>query len=753
MSQKIYLTILKSGIYLSLITVFLLFKSMLYPYITSKQFSFNILIEVLFAIWLVFIIKYPNFRPSKSWISISLISFFTVITISSFTGVDFNLSFWGDAERMLGVFHLLHFLAYYFIIITVMQTWQDWRNFLTTSVVVATVIVLYGFIKGIHFSTLGNTAYLSGYVIFNIYFALILFFRHKIKNITIAKNWIPWLYIGAAIILTSVLRTTHTRGAYVGLAVSFLILLIYFIIVSKNIKIKIASLVVLILISSLIAIAWLKPNLALVKNSSILSTVSQINLEASTFQTRLIAWRAAIKDLPNHWLLGTGHGNFAITFDKHFDPEFYIHTPTETYFDRAHNNIIDIVSTTGLLGLITYLSILITAGYYLVKGYFKGKIKRYDFILLVSLLVAYFIQNLVVFDSLVTYMSLMMTLGFIYWLSKKEETKFAKDELFADKEFYILGIIGVAMLLVVYQFNVLPFKMMQQTINGQISYEIGRPVVAANYYQKAFEYNTVLDRDSRQSFARQIIAMPNILDKVSKQEASDILDYAIYLVRQNVAYNPQDSLMQTELAQLLNITAQFNENNNDRFYFYSNQALDAINIAIDSSPRRVQLYFIKARIYETRNELDQTIETLKYAVSLNEQYPDSSCNLARYYFIDQNKEDGFAIMDKCLDLGGGTTLTPVSYVESLINYYWAKEDWTRSLVLYEHFKTLDNSAETQVALAKLYLQFGQIDKSIEAATQAIEINPGKYKDLAEDFITKVKNNDYQEFLPQEQQDD
>ncbi|MCG2701058.1 hypothetical protein L6267_02745, partial [Candidatus Parcubacteria bacterium] len=66
MPQKIYLTILKSGIYLSFISVFLVFKNLLFPFITSKQISFNILIEALFVIWFAFIIKYPEYRPKKS---------------------------------------------------------------------------------------------------------------------------------------------------------------------------------------------------------------------------------------------------------------------------------------------------------------------------------------------------------------------------------------------------------------------------------------------------------------------------------------------------------------------------------------------------------------------------------------------------------------------------------------------------------------------------------------------------------------
>ena len=187
MSEKNYLTILKTGVYLSFLSIFLVSPKLLFPFITSKQIYFNILIEILFVFWAAFILKYPEYRPfgkaqgrpKMSWISIGLIGYFAAILISSILGVDFNLSFWGDIERMLGFFPILHFLAFYFIVITVMRSWKDWRNLMIVSVVAAFFVSLYSF--KITFSTIGNSAYVGGYLIFNIYFALLLFFK--------TKNW------------------------------------------------------------------------------------------------------------------------------------------------------------------------------------------------------------------------------------------------------------------------------------------------------------------------------------------------------------------------------------------------------------------------------------------------------------------------------------------------------------------------------------------------------------------------------------
>jgi len=729
MSQKIYLTILKTGIYLCFLSVFLVFKGLLFPYITSKQIYFNILIEILFVFWLAFIVKYPQYRPRKSWISFGLIGFFIAMILSCFVSVDFNLSFWGDVERMLGVFHLLHFLVFYFIIITVMRSWRDWRSLLIISVIAAVLVCLYGFIKNEHYSTIGNTAYVSGYAIFNIYFALILFFHER--------NWgIKSLYLIAAMIMLAVFKLTHTRGAYVGLGVSVFVMLLLFIMLSKNKKIKICCLSALAVIVVSVSLVFAYSDSAIVRESSILRTITQISSQAVTFQTRLIAWKAAIKDFPHHPILGTGHGNFAITFDKYFDPTFYNYTRSETYFDRAHNNIIDIASTTGILGLLTYLSIFAAVAYYLIKGFKDGRINANEFILLTSLIIAYFIQNLAVFDSLVTYISLMTMLGFIYWLSQGERGEIFHQEhsFFINKEIYILFIASAVMTSIIYQFNIKPLQMLRGTINGQVAFAKGDTIGGIEEYKKALSYKTVLDRDSRASLIRVITSRGYLLSKIDKEKQQEILDWTIELAKENVKYNPQDSMMQMQLAQVLNTAASFHNNNLDKLYFYSNQAEEAINKSIAASPGRVPIYFIKAQIYLTRGDKNKAIETLKYAVSLNEDYYDSTCQLARVYLAFNQQEEGFKEMDKCLDMGGAEILNSAGAIKGLINHYVDQQDRQKVIKLTSRLSKLEpNNAQVWVNLAKLYAQEGDKKNAIRAAKKASELD----KNLAgavEEFI-------------------
>jgi len=99
MNAKSYLAIMKYGLYGSFVCFVLVFSNLLFPFITSKQLVFNILMEALLVFWVVFIVKFPAYRPKKSYLTYGILAYFAAILLSCFTGVDFNLSFWGNAQR------------------------------------------------------------------------------------------------------------------------------------------------------------------------------------------------------------------------------------------------------------------------------------------------------------------------------------------------------------------------------------------------------------------------------------------------------------------------------------------------------------------------------------------------------------------------------------------------------------------------------------------------------------------------------
>ncbi len=60
------------GLYLTLLIPFFVANSMYFPYISGKAFAFRIIVEIIFGLWLILILKDKSFRPKYSWLLGSL---------------------------------------------------------------------------------------------------------------------------------------------------------------------------------------------------------------------------------------------------------------------------------------------------------------------------------------------------------------------------------------------------------------------------------------------------------------------------------------------------------------------------------------------------------------------------------------------------------------------------------------------------------------------------------------------------------
>ncbi len=726
MSAKTYLRILQIGIIASLAIIFFIFTNLLFPYITSKQLPFNILMEVLLVVWFVFIWRFPQYRPKKNYLSGGIIAYFIAIFASCAISVDFNLSFWGDAERMLGFFHLLHFLIFYYIVITAFRSWFEWKLLLFASIVTATIVSLIGLLGANVYSVIGNTAYVSGYLIFNLYFSVILFFREK------NRGW-RWLYVLPVIIMLLEFRAANTSGAIIGFTMSVLLLFFLLGLFHRRRVFRITALIVFFLAIISITGIFYQRNSDWFQQNGFLRGLT---FQKDTFQTRLISWQGAWLDFKYHPVFGTGFGNYAIIFDKHFNPRFFDHARTETYFDRAHNNLIDIASTTGLVGLATYLSIFIATLYYLRKKFkengriigLEGKTRRnLEISVIVALLGAYFIQNLAVFDSFSTYIGLMMLMGFVYWLIKGEGLEIPmeeeRDNGGVTKELIIFFLALVLVFLTLIQFNIRSWRMFSGVISSYGQIMEGKLWTGLNTARRALDSNDPLSRDGRAMLINISTINPNAFFSLNETQSREALDYIISLAEQNVALNPDDSLMQLQLAQILDTVARNNYNDLERFNHYSNRSVQAIEKSIEASPRRLPLYLTKGQILLARGEKEEAIETVKYATSLNPNYPDGHCRLAQIYLLLGKEELVQEPLDACMDKGGTKELKSARLLMDAINYYVNQQDLDRALLLTERLSLVDaNNPEVWFNLARLYLELNYVDEARVAGRRAAALD-------------------------------
>lgn len=737
MSAKTYQRILQFGLFLSLGVIFLLFSGLLFPYISSKQFTFNIIMQLLFPFWLLLILKFPSFRPPHSLISYGLLAFLLFILISAFTGVDFNLSFWGDIERLLGFFHVLHFFLFYLYLITAFRSRFDWYLLLSASVLAAVVQAFWVLFLN-RIGTIGNTAYVSGYFIFNLYFALILIVRtHWTKQ---------WPFYLAIIVMLLAFLKANTSGAIIGLSASLLFLLVLLGLFANSKKVRSFSLAVFIVALAAIILLFSQYNQPWFKENRGLRNLS-VNKE--TFQTRLLSWEWTFRDLPRHPWLGTGFGNYAITFDRQFDPVFLNYSPNETYFDRAHNNLIDILSTTGILGLLAYLSIFILAlltwlrglkqeSWRIKPGLAGGRMR--ELMLLAALIIAYFIQNLAVFDSLATYMGLMLSLAYLIFLVEAREFEIDREEglsFSGRKETSIFIITLIFVLIIMSNFSIRPLKMANQVIRAYKQVLSAQVPEGFSMYGEALSYNTPFDRDGRTTLINLVIQNPTILTRLPASEIESSLKYVLELAERNLGYNPQDSLAQMQLAQLYDIASRYHYQEPDIFNQYSNQALGAAEKSLVASPRRVPVYFVLAQIQANRGDSEEAEESFLAAYNLNQSYVEAHCQLANYYsLVKDEKYKGYS--DYCLDDGSQNLVSTL--LKTLVLEYEEKNDGERLLLAYRALIAQGSQDPlVYIELAKAELAQGNFQEAIEAAILAADLDP-ELRPMVTKFLEDLQKN-------------
>ena len=83
-----------------------------FPYITARNFYFRIIIEIVFALWIILILRDKNYLPKKSWVLWAVTALIGILILSTLNSANPYKSFWSNYERMEGLIGFFHLFAY-----------------------------------------------------------------------------------------------------------------------------------------------------------------------------------------------------------------------------------------------------------------------------------------------------------------------------------------------------------------------------------------------------------------------------------------------------------------------------------------------------------------------------------------------------------------------------------------------------------------------------------------------------------------
>lgn len=471
-------------------------NTMLFPYITGKNFAFRIVIEIASAAWLLLMVLNKEYRPKKSVILYAYSAFVFVLLLADIFSVNPVRSFLSNYERMEGFISHAHIFLYFILLISIFKTEKAWGKYKEVLFISNIPVLALAFLQllglesfspmkllpslrdSIHKyfyptqggsqldSSLGNSTYLAIYAVFFIFLFFISFLESKWN-----KNKNAWIYLVMTILNLIVLFYTQTRGAQIGFVIGVFVSAIILYFGGKKFEdLKIIrktsiGIVVLILIG-FVGLISLK-NTSFIQNSPSLNKLSKVSSFANpvyffgkaseiktelysptstytsllaisgdgTFTSRLLNIKMALSGFKERPILGYGQDNYFYVFSKYNDARMYSQEP---WFDRTHNVFMDWLIAGGILGLLAYLSLYFSALWIMwfskfARHHKNSKQEFTEKALLTGLLVAYFIHNIFVFDNLISYVLFIFVLASIH-LSFNGKKKVIVEKNLSSKE-------------------------------------------------------------------------------------------------------------------------------------------------------------------------------------------------------------------------------------------------------------------------------------------------------------------------------
>ena len=464
------------GILLVMAMPLILSNDTLFPFIVGKAIYARSVIEVTFGVWLLLIFFYPRYRPSRSLVLGALAVWLLISLVAGFTGVSTVRSLWSTYERMQGIVDLAHWFVFIAIAGSVFRSLADWRILFTVNLIVCMIVSFlginqhYGMFDMTDFgipsadrieSTLGNATYVGAYTMVNALIGLSLIV-HSLglsqgtagrepeqaprsrtarrrgrrreqqsgpRGVTF--NYLPWLqsvWVLSVMLNLWALWLTGTRGAVVGLGAATIVFSIGYAIWGRNRIARTVSFgLIAIAIAGIALFGIVRTTSVLdlvVESNTMLARISSIGLEDASISGRVAGAQAGLLAFAEKPIFGWGPENFLIAWGKHVDSE----AAERDRFDQAHNKLVEELTTKGALGFLSYMLVWLAMAW----AMFISIRRRRDngqlaVLILAATMLAYFVQNLFLFDTPVTLLQFSMLAAFAvsqeYWARDRDEKR------------------------------------------------------------------------------------------------------------------------------------------------------------------------------------------------------------------------------------------------------------------------------------------------------------------------------------------
>jgi len=642
----------------SLLVPVIVVSDFFFPYVVPRNIFFRIVVEIgaaALVVALSFGRKRLDLRSEP--IFWALVAFLAAASLSALFSPARTHSFFGDFERMGGVWAWLHLVLFFLLLRTLRD--EDWGWILNAALAVGLFVGVSTIarhselafashsadtVTAASSSTLGNPGLLAAYLLMNIALA---------GYLASTSVRFRLLYISAGAVNLLALVYAENRSTVIGFVLGAIVGGIMYAAIGKASRKRwivpsMAAALAFVVIGISASIKAF-PTSAVARHApTVLQRLALTNPSGSD-ESRSMQWRAAIDGFKDRPLLGYGPENHNLAWSAHFDPEIY---KVGTHiFDRTHNQFLETLGTVGLIGVAAFLGIWIAIGLTLVRAYRAGRLSAPAVAVLSGLQVAY-----------ATYLT--------FW--------------FFDLNSTMLWILIAAL---VASRGTVGSVVLEES--GRAEGAAARPalalasivVLAATIYGEGYRplrANRALAAiDSRSGSTTQTLSQFEVLSRVgARQSAHTPMVMGVFIG----SLRPRLKEIQADTGQRRMLDRAFTETFaafereihrdtlNDRLYthegallleaarFYESpshqrRAIDAFHKAIELSPHRIQQRLLLARVYSGARDYERAIVVLSDAVKSDPRLGEPRFRLAQAYIGAGRSDSALAMLQSSLGLG------------------------------------------------------------------------------------------------------
>lgn len=682
-NKQILRKVILAGLFAIPFIPFLVSSSLFFPFITTKAFTWRIIVELIFGAWAILALVAPEFRLRRSQILYALLAFLLVIGVADIFGAAPIKSFWSNFERMEGYITLLHLGALFVVMSSVFRE-REWKWWWNTSLIASAFMLVYGLFQlagaaDIHQGgarvdgTLGNAAYLALYLLVHIFIAIYYFVR--------SRGGLRWAYGALIVFQVLILYFTATRGATLGLLGGLLVIALLNVRNKENEQARKWSLYLLGGLAALTIGFFLLRNTHFVKGSPVLARFATISLTNFKNEGRAFIWPMALQGIKEHPVLGWGQDNFNYVFAEHYSAKMF---NLEPWFDRAHNIFLDWAVAGGILGLGSYLALYIVLLIAIWKR--DNSLSRVERSVLTGLIAAYFFNNFFVFDNLISYVFFIALLAELHSRTAKSP-EVLPAAVSGDKANVWAIPIALAILALLYFVNVKPIIANSSLINGLKSAQgaVGGRGAAIDSFKKAYGASR--------------LGRPEVVEWISSSAAGILADSTIPIEKRN------------------------------DYYLFATKAIEDMTKTLPNDPR---YEIVAGSFYMNVGKFDEAAAHLARAQELMPEKQVIYFNLGQLAIQRGDTQGGLAYFKKAYELAPEYEESKVIY---LLGAIYAKNTALEQSLLSSINPSIlisDNRI-----FASLY-QTGQKDLLI-STLRTLEQKLPTYASQIEDLIKKIQN--------------